>query len=259
MNRHEEIVDGIPVILLTPAEQSGDPVLWMSHLGGSAAKEVPTLERFAAAGHPAVSFDPVGHGARGSGDPRAFAAEALASYRRRMWPILGLTTIEAMRVIDWATEQVDAADAIPAGGVSMGGDVAIALAGIDERVRRAAAIGSTPDWSRPGMRGFAPGADLIDQGLADRYAQWFADQLDPMAHLERYHRGPAISFELGDADHHIPQANARAFVEALRQIDPEAAAGLRIRTYPGLDHFEVTSDEVALRSAIDWLVDGDGT
>ena len=64
------------------------------------------LERFAAAGHPAVSFDAPGHGARGSGDRREFARHVLAAFRRRMWPLLGRTTLEALRVLDWLGGEV---------------------------------------------------------------------------------------------------------------------------------------------------------
>lgn len=115
-------------------------MVWMTHLGGSAEQTLPMLERFAAAGHPAVSFAPVLHGARGSGDPWAFATEVLAAFRRRMWPILGQTTLEAMRVLTWAQEQSGRPGTGLAGGVSMGGDVAVALAGIDPRVRRVATV-----------------------------------------------------------------------------------------------------------------------
>jgi antitoxin (DNA-binding transcriptional repressor) of toxin-antitoxin stability system len=55
---HREVtVEGIPVILVVPAEPRGVPVLWMSYLGGYAARSLPMLERLAAAGHPAASFD----------------------------------------------------------------------------------------------------------------------------------------------------------------------------------------------------------
>ncbi|MGH3631575.1 MAG: hypothetical protein ACRDRL_29575, partial [Sciscionella sp.] len=152
MNTVEQDIDGIPAVLVAPdGDAERDVVMWMSHLGGSAAQTRPMLERFAAAGHPAVSFDAVGHGARGSGDPWAFASEVLAAFRLRMWPILGQTTLEAMRVLSWAQERTDRLGDALAGGVSMGGDVAVALAGIDRRVRRVATIGSTPNWSRPGM------------------------------------------------------------------------------------------------------------
>jgi len=176
----EQILDGIPMVLVrADHEISGDVVLWMSHLGGSAEQTIPMLERFAAAGHPAVSFDAVGHGSRGTGDPWAFATEVLAAFRRRMWPILGQTTLEAMRVLTWAQEQTGRPGHALAGGVSMGGDVAIALAGIDDRVRRVATVGSTPNWSRPDMRELQDASALIDQGNADPYSQWFAEHLDP--------------------------------------------------------------------------------
>jgi dienelactone hydrolase len=257
MVKVEQILDGIPVVLIKPdSGVGGNVVLWMSHLGGSAAQTVPMLERFATAGHPAVSFDAVGHGSRGSGDSWAFAAEILAAFRRRMWPILGQTTLEAMRVLTWAQEQTGSLGEALAGGVSMGGDVAVALAGIDARVRAVATVGSTPNWSRPDMREPGDDARILDQGEADPYSQWFADNLDPSRHLERYRRGCAITFELGEADRHIPSENAQAFVRGLQQIDPAAAARIRIQTYPGLDHLGVTSNDTPLTAAADWLITG---
>lgn len=256
--RSQETVDGIPMLLVEPdGDARGDVVLWMSHLGGSAEREVGMLERFAAAGHPAVSFDAVLHGSRGSGDPWEFAASVLAAFRARMWPILGLTTLEAMRVLTWAQERTGCHGGALAGGVSMGGDAAIALAGIDDRIRRVAAVGSTPDWSRPDMRELGDPSRVLDQGRPDRYAQWFADQLDPMRHVERYGRAPSITFECGADDHHVPGENARAFVRALGAADPAAAAQMRVQTYPGLDHLGVTSGEAPLTAAADWLVNSE--
>jgi dienelactone hydrolase len=251
-----EIVDGIPVLLVEAAGPGRDVVLWMSHLGGSAEQTLPMLERFAGAGHPAVSFDGVGHGSRGSGDPWELAAGVLAAFRRRMWPILGQTTLEAMRVLSWAQERTGAAGAALAGGVSMGGDVAVALAGIDPRVVRVATVGSSPDWSRPGMRDLRDSTRVVDQGAADPYSQWFADQLDPMRHLERYRGGAALGFELGGADHHIPQENAQAFADALRERPGVGPERLRLNVHPGLDHLGVTTSAEALESAAGWLLAG---
>ncbi len=254
MVKVDEVVDGIPMVLVEPLETAGPVVLWLSHLGGSAVQTLPMLERFAAAGHPAVSFDAVGHGRRGSGDPWEFAARVLGGFRRRMWPILGQTTLEAMRAVTWAQERTAGAGEARVGGVSMGGDVAVALAGIDPRVVRVATVGSTPDWSRPGMRELRDASEVLDQGAADPYSQWFADQLDPMRHLERYRDGAAITFELGEADHHIPRENAQAFVDTLLQTRAATPASLRIQIYPGLDHFGVTTSDAALSAAADWLL-----
>ncbi len=42
MERVEQIVDGIPVLLvMSDGELGGDVVLWMSHLGGSAEQTIP--------------------------------------------------------------------------------------------------------------------------------------------------------------------------------------------------------------------------
>ena len=252
MRQREENVEGIPVILVEPDEQRGAPVLWMSYLGGYGTRNLPMLERFAAAGHPAASFDAPDHGARGSGDRWEFARHVLAAFRQRMWPLLGRTTLEALRVLDWLAAEVDASDGFLVGGFSMGGDAAVALAGIDERVRRVAALGSTPDWSRPGMHELGDSGRLIDQGEADAYARWFADQLDPTRHLDRYRRDLAIDFELGAEDRHIPEANARAFADALATLDPPAAT-VQINVHPDLDH-GVVSDQAAKDAAFAFLL-----
>jgi uncharacterized protein len=73
----------------------------------------------------------------------------------------------------------------------MGGDIAVALAGIDRRISRVAALVATPDWTRPRMRSLDEHSVVIDQGQADRYAQWFFDTFDPMTHLAAYERDVA--------------------------------------------------------------------
>src|ERR1700712_4204248 len=259
MTTTAHVVHGIPVLMVRPeGRATGKVVLWMSHLGGSARQTLPMLERFAAAGHPAVSFDAVGHGDRGSGDPWTFAGEVLAAFRLYMWPILGQTTLDAMRVLSWATERTDSAGGALVGGVSMGGDIAVALAGVDQRVRRVATIGSTPNWSRPGMRQLDDRTKLIEQGEADPYRQWLAQHLDPSRNLEHYRSGTAITFEVGEADHHVPADNARTFAADLRRAEQSERVRVRIQTYPGLDHFGVTTSRTAQDAAIDWLLDQDG-
>jgi dienelactone hydrolase len=254
VRQRREIVEGIPVILAEPVEQRGAPVLWMSYLGGYGERNLPMLERFAAAGHPAASFDAPGHGARGSGDRQEFARRVLAAFRQRMWPLLGRTTLEALRVLDWLGGELDASEGFLVGGFSMGGDAAVALAGIDQRVLRVVAIGSTPDWSRPGMRELEDPSRPLDQGEADAYADWFAARLDPMRNLGRFRRELAIDFELGAEDRHIPEANARAFADALAALDPPAAATVEINVHPGLDH-GVVSDQGAKDGAFAFLLD----
>lgn len=256
----EDVVDDIPVVLLVPGALSSDRelVLWVSHLGGSAEKERPTMTRLAERGHPVVSFDPPEHGRRATAaDARAFATEVLTAYRSRMWPLLGRATLESMRVLTWAQDRLHRTGPVLAGGVSMGGDVAIALAGVDNRIRRVAAVGSTPNWERPGMRSLVDPAELLDQGEADPYSAWFAAQLDPVRHLDRYVRDVSIAFELGGEDNHIPASNAQEFRRALVDRDPAAGDRVRITVRDGLDHFGVTTDQHAVEAAIEWLTTPD--
>jgi uncharacterized protein len=97
---------------------------------------------------------------------------------RLMWPILGHITLDTLRVIDWALAALDVAPQIYMGGISMGGDIAVAAAGIDHRIKRVAAIVATPDWKRPGMQDlFRPGM-LLAPGVADAYPRYFYEQLD---------------------------------------------------------------------------------
>jgi dienelactone hydrolase len=229
------VADGIPILLVVPEQISGPPALWMSHLGGSKEQCLEMLRTLASAGLPAVSFDAVGHGERAEHEPMELLGLVMSDFRRRMWPLLALTTLDALRVLDWAGEQF-APDEAVAGGVSMGGDIAVALAGIDDRVSRVAALVSTPDWARPGMTPLDDPSRELDQGSGDSYSRWLRGQLDPMLHVDRYRRGPAIGFECGDDDTHVPADGAERFKERLGELSSEAGARIRVRRHPGLDH-----------------------
>lgn len=147
-----EAVAGIPVQWVAADVPQG-VALWLTHLGGSAEQTAPMLTRLAERGLLAISFDPPGHGRRGArGEPCELAGEVLAAFRRRMWPLAGRTVLESLRVLDWVDKHFGVSGPRVAGGVSMGGDVAVALAGVDPRIDRVAALVATPDWARPGMQ-----------------------------------------------------------------------------------------------------------
>ena len=161
------------------------------------------------------------------------------AFRRHMWPILAHTTLDALRVLDWATASLGVEGGVRVGGLSMGGDVAVALAGLDRRVGRVAAVVATPDWLRPGMHdAFDPGK-LLDPGQPDAYARYFYDQLNPLTHQERYAHGARILFLCGEKDAHVPADGALRFQAALGRADPEAADRVLVEMIPGLAHLDV--------------------
>lgn len=231
-------VDGVPVIFVTP----------------DAADDRHQLARLADVGFTAISFDPYRLGERGDGDDRLVMESVFAHFRRHMWPILGHTTLDAVRVLDWATERFPVRpDDVVAGGLSMGGDISVALAGIDHRVTRVSAVVAAPDWTRPGMTHVGEPGRLIDQGEPTFYGQWLFSHLDPATHPHHYVHGPAIAFELGADDTHVPPKAARLFHDALRATAPLAAERMRVTEHAGLDHLGAARADHVVAAAIDWL------
>lgn len=191
-------VDDIPVILARPDAASSVRrlALWMHFLGGTKEVVAPFLSRLAAAGVTAVSFDAWQHGERTEEPPDQLMTRAFGQFRRNVWPILGHSTLDAMRILDWAVERFQP-DQVVAGGVSMGGDISVALAGIDTRISRVAAMIATPDWTRPGMGMLTDPESVVDQGEPTPYGQWLFDHLNPMTHLDSFRPSTRYRLRLG--------------------------------------------------------------
>jgi dienelactone hydrolase len=249
-------VDGIPVAWIPPDNQVGDVriALWLPWFSGTKEAVVPFLEELAGRGFAAVSFDPWQHGERGTETAEQLSSRVFGDFRRHMWPILGQTTLDALRVADWATAQFGARD-VAAGGVSMGGDIAVALAGVDRRISRVAAIVATPDWSRPGMRDIRDPSRILPQGEPDAYARWFYDQLDPLSHLDSYAHAPAIAFECGADDTHVPPDGALRFRDALAKAHPHAAERIRVTLHPGTGHIDAAQKPELFQNCLAWLTE----
>jgi hypothetical protein len=78
-----------------------------------------------------------------------------------------------------------------------------------------------------------------------------------MTHLERYVGRPAIAFDLGADDRHIPRSNAEAFRDALARLDPSAGGRVRIRVHDG-DHLAAGRNPAAQTAALDFLTGWSG-
>jgi len=248
-------VDHIPVLWVEPSvrHSAARLVIWLNGLSGTKEQMLPYLQELAAAGFVALSFDAWQHGARGTEAQPELAGRVFGNFRRAMWPILGQTTLDTLRVIDWAVSALDVWPSIYMGGISMGGDIAVAAAGLDHRIERVAAIVATPDWLRPGMQDlFRPGT-LLEPGVPDAYAQYFYDQFNPLTHLESYIHGPAIAFECAANDTHVPPDGAQRFEAALRGIAPSAADRMRVDLVPNAGHMD-TGDPIFWKNCLAWFV-----
>jgi len=91
----------------------------------------------------------------------------MSNLPRVVWPMLGQSALEVMAIIDWALEELAIEPPCYIGGISLGGDIAVAAAGLDVRIGCVAAILATPDWNRPGMR---VDGEPVPQGRSDPYA-----------------------------------------------------------------------------------------
>ncbi len=255
LRRNSTSVDQIPVLWVEPPEaiRNGQLVLFLPNFSGTKDQLAPMLEELAGAGFVALSFDPWQHGVRGTESRDEMVARVFGAFRRHMWPILGQTSLDGLRVVDWAVSTFGA-DAIRAGGLSMGGDIAVALAGMDRRVCRVAAVVATPDWLRPGMHDVFDPRKLIDQKQPDRYAQYFYDQLNPLTHLDRYQDGPEIRFFCGEADTHVPADGALRFKEALERAYPATSSRVGVKLIPGLAHLDVRDRSRWWPDCLEWLI-----
>jgi dienelactone hydrolase len=250
------LVDHIPVAWVEPVPRRPNAplALWLPHLTGTKEDYLPALRQLAEAGFVAVSLDPWQHGERGIESGEQIAGRVLGDFRRQMWPLLGQTTLDSLRVIDWAMETLQAGPEVVAGGVSMGGDVAVALVGVDQRITRVAAVVATPDWTRPGMRDLTDPSAVLPQGQADSYAQWFYDRLDPLTHLAAYAHGPAITFECGADDTHVPPYGALRFRDALRRLDPLQAQRVRVNLHSGIGHIDGVQSPTLTDECVSWFL-----
>ncbi len=213
-------------------------MIFLHHLGGSKESTVPLLQDLADRAYVALSFDAWQHGERGSESPQAIVGRVFGNFRRNMWPILGQTALDTLRVIDWAIAELKVEPRVSMGGLSMGGDIAVAAAGIDQRIHRVTAVVAAPDWLRPGMKDVRNPGVLLPCGESDNYAQYFYDHLNPLTHLASYADGTDIHFICGELDTHVPPDGAFRFQSGLRETYPSAVDKVTVGLIPGMQHLD---------------------
>ena len=206
----QAMVADIPVLWAEPVTQSVRKlVIWLPGFSGSKEGVQNYLLDLAAAGFVGLSFDPCQHGERRSESVEELRARVRGNIRCYFWPILAQTAEETPRVIDWALAHLGVEASVGMGGISMGGDIAVAATAVDPRIGVVAAAIATADWLRPGS--------FELPGEPDAVAQACYDRCNPLTHLAAYRHCPAISFQCGAQDQQVPPDGALRFIEALNQ------------------------------------------
>lgn len=242
--RREGRTGDIPILVVAPKETRGRRlVIWLTGFSGSRERVEPQLRELAMRGFVALSFDPYQHGERRIEPQEELVRRVRGNIRRYFWPILARTAEEVTPVIDWAVRELGVRRDVGIGGVSMGGDIAVAAAGVDRRIRAVSACVATPDWLRPGS--FEP------PGEPDAAAQADFDRRNPLTHLTAYEHRPAIAFQSGGEDRQVPPDAGIRFVEALKPLYGKANEHLlAVNLVPGCPH---RFDPVMLTNSIAWF------
>ena len=239
----------IPVIWVSPEKpgRTSPVVIWLAPGISGTEETLPELERFAAEGYLAVSFDSWARGSRAKDSIDVLFPIAMSNWPFYGWPILGIGAMETLRVMDWAARQFGSERPFSVGGVSLGGDIAVAAAGLDKRMTCVAVANATPDWRRPGMH--ADGK-LVGPGTPDAYAKLLYDRINPLTNLSSYGHRPAMSFECGADDVHVPADGALRFRTALAGLYAGATERLQVNLHPTVKH-EFTP--AMLENCIRWV------
>jgi uncharacterized protein len=235
------IAENIPVIYMEPVIpiKQRKLAIFLSGLSGTKESLIPYLADIAERGYVALAFDNYEHGERGMESKEEISTRVFSNMRKYGWKILGKTALDTIKVIDWAIEYLNVLPEIYMGGISMGGDITITVAGIDSRLVRIAPIITTPDWMRPGMHEIGNSSKLMDPGVSDSDSQNIYDQLNPITHLKRYLNCPPMRATLGEVDTHIPSANLERFKRELKEISSDAANRIEIVYISDADHPDV--------------------
>ncbi|NBV21781.1 MAG: hypothetical protein EBS05_07645 [Proteobacteria bacterium] len=222
-------VGEIPILVIAPPETKGRPlVIWITGFSGQKESVEGQLREFAKKGFVALSFDPFQHGERRIETKEELVKRVRGNIRRFFWPILARSAEETPDVIDWAIKTLGVRNEVGMGGISMGGDISVAAASVDQRIVAVSACVATPDWMRPGS--FEPPGEPDTAALADY------DRRNPLTHLKLYAHRPAIAFQCGAVDKQVPPDGATRFVAALKPSYGDKADRLVVNLEPEVPH-----------------------
>lgn len=241
--------DHIPVVWVRPPESSSRLAIWLPSGLGRKEDTLPRLQALAASGFVALSFDPWLHGERATEEPEELFARGMSNFPRVVWPMIGQSALEVLAVIDWAISELAIGPPCYIGGISLGGDIAVAATGLDDRIGCVATMLATPDWKRPGMH---VDGQLVPEGHPDAYAAFFYRHINPLTNLGGFARAPAMTFECGAQDNHVPADGALRFQAALDSTYESAPERMRVTLHTSAGH---ASTPAMWENCLSWFHD----
>jgi len=244
-----ESFENINIVIYEPPKEivNGYLAIWLPYLGGNKNTVDNELKKLGDYGFYAISFDPWLHGDRKDNNRVSIRTRALKNFREIMWTIIGMTTLDAYRICDWAIDKYRIKKGIVAGGISMGGDIAISLAGIDTRIKKVATLGSTPDWNRLGMTDVLDSQKIINQGNANKSSDYLRNLLNPIENIKKYDRDLAMLLEMGEKDTHIRYESAIEFSKKVNNKNIEVSIN------KGCNHLSLIQKKGIIQKSIDYL------
>ncbi len=251
-----EYVNNIPIAFCRPYKykSNNSTAVWLPYLGGDKETGANELQKLASHGYFAISIDPWLHGERSGDLQEDVRALVFQEFRKHMWQILGITTLDVFRVIDWVIDMFKLDRNVVAGGLSMGGDIAIALAGIDARVSRVAAVAATPNWERPGMTDVMDATKIVNQGDSTNFSKWLYNRLNPITNLNSFGRPLQLHVELGELDTHINPQWMLDFKNDLITDYANAERNIEIVINNGFNHISLLQNPKVIDRAIHFLI-----
>jgi hypothetical protein len=92
---------------------------------------------------------------------------------------------------------------------------------------------------------------LVPPGRAGGYAQYFFDHINPLTNLSRFDHCPAINFECGADDDHVPPDGALRFQMALQQTYQSQPDRLRVNLHQDTSHQFIPK---MWQNSLDWFL-----
>lgn len=221
-------IAGVPALIWycgsPEAAMERGTVLFYHGFGGTKERCEPYLDVLAGAGFLAVALDAVGHGERRRPDfDEIFNDERwdreFEATETDFLQLIDDTVAEVPSIVDdllargWARE-----DRVGIGGRSLGGNIAYGAVLADRRVRAAASIVGSPEWTLPRAHSphhhpdrFFPAAVLSQAAELDEYVAagpirdfhtalepWYAGELDRVCYIEYPGVGHFLTPDLND-------------------------------------------------------------